>query len=147
LLEENRMLQSPRIVLSFWLAASLAAAAIPAALSQSLAQSPDGRFGNPTRFMAATGEGLYADICQGCHMPGGVGAVGAGAYPALARNPKLASAGYSVALVINGRNGMPGFGGLLTDQQVAAVVNYVRTHFGNQFADEVTAADAKGARP
>jgi mono/diheme cytochrome c family protein len=149
--KENRMLQGSRIVLSFGLAASLAAAASPAAMSQSvsqpMAQAADGRFGNPTRFMPATGEGLYADICQGCHMPGGVGAVGAGAYPALARNPKLASAGYSLALVINGRNGMPGFGGLLTDQQVAAVVNYVRTHFGNQFAAEVTAADAKGARP
>jgi hypothetical protein len=30
---------------------------------------------------------------------------------------------------------------------VAAVVNYVRTHFGNQFAEEATAADAKAARP
>ena len=57
----------------------------------------------------------------------------------------LARAGAEV--VINGRNAMPAFGDLLTDQQVAAVVNYVRTHFGNQFADEVTAADAKAARP
>jgi mono/diheme cytochrome c family protein len=134
---------STRPALSLTLAASLAAAAVPAVM----AQPTDGRFGNPARFMPATGEGLYADVCQGCHMPGGVGAVGAGAYPALARNPKLASAGYSLALIVNGRNGMPGFGGLLTDQQVAAVVNYVRTHFGNQFADEVTAADAKAARP
>jgi mono/diheme cytochrome c family protein len=112
-----------------------------------VAQSPDARFANPARFMAATGEGLYADICQGCHMPDGVGAAGAGTYPALAGNPKLAAAGYPLALVIRGRNGMPPFGDLLTDSQVAAVVNYVRTHFGNQFADEVTAADAKAARP
>jgi mono/diheme cytochrome c family protein len=97
--------------------------------------------------MAPTGEGLYADLCQGCHMPGGVGAVGAGAYPALAQNPNLTEAGYPLALVVNGRNGMPPFGELLTDQQVAAVVNYVRTHFGNAFADEVTAADAQAARP
>jgi mono/diheme cytochrome c family protein len=124
------------------LAASLAAAAIPAA-----AQSPDARFANPARFMAATGEGLYADICQGCHMPGGVGAAGAGAYPALAGNPKLAAAGYPVLLVVRGRSGMPPFGDLLTDEQVAAVVNYVRSHFGNHFADEVTATDAKAARP
>src|SRR5260221_9863729 len=111
-------------------------------MSSALAQ-PDERFGNPLRFMPQSGEALYADICQGCHMPEGVGAVGAGAYPALARNPKLASAGYPLTLVVNGRNGMPAFGALLTDQQVAAVVNYVRTHFGNQFADDVTAADAK----
>jgi mono/diheme cytochrome c family protein len=140
--------------LSLALAASLAASAIPGvmvqSITQSLAQSPapagDARFSNPARFMAATGEGLYADLCQGCHMPSGLGAVGAGAYPALAMNPKLASAAYPLALVVNGRNGMPPFGDLLTDQQVAAVVNYVRTHFGNGFADEATAADAKAAR-
>ena len=125
------------------LAASLAAAAIPAAV----AQPSDFRFANPARFMAQTGAVLYADICQGCHMPEGNGAVGAGAYPALARNPRLASAGYPLLLVINGRNAMPPFGDLLTDEQVAAVVNYVRSHFGNAFADEATAADAKAARP
>ena len=124
---------------AFALAASLIAAS-------AVAQSPDARFVNPARFMAATGEGLYADVCQGCHMPEGVGAIGAGAYPALAGNPKLAAAGYPLALVLRGRNGMPPFGDLLTDIQVAAVVNYVRTHFGNHFADEVTAADAKAAR-
>jgi mono/diheme cytochrome c family protein len=147
MLKENRMLPGPRTASSLALVAGVAAAAIVLAMSQSVAQPADARFGNPTRFMAPTGEGLYVDVCQGCHMPGGVGAVGAGAYPALAGNPKLASAGYPLTLVINGRNGMPPFGDLLTDQQVAAVVNYVRTHFGNQFADDVTAADAKAARP
>jgi len=132
-----------RTVLSLWLAAGLAAWKIPAVM----AQSSDARFANPARFMAPTGEALYADICQGCHMPGGRGAVGAGAYPALAGNPRLESVGYPLTLVINGRNGMPAFGELLTDQQVAAVVNYVRTHFGNQFTGEATAADAKAARP
>jgi mono/diheme cytochrome c family protein len=58
---------------AFALAASLIAAS-------AVAQSPDARFANPARFMAATGEGLYADVCQGCHMPEGVGASGAGAY-------------------------------------------------------------------
>jgi mono/diheme cytochrome c family protein len=128
------------------IAAALALIASLGAVRPAVAQSPDARFADPARFMAATGEGLYADICQGCHMPDGVGAAGAGAYPALARNPKLAAAGYPLALVVRGRNGMPPFGDLLTDSQVAAVVNYVRTHFGNQFADEVTAADAKAFR-
>ena len=41
---------------------------------------------------------------------------------------------------------MPPFGNMLTDEQIAAVVNYVRTHFGNDFPDAVTAADAKAAR-
>jgi mono/diheme cytochrome c family protein len=116
-----------------------------AAMSSALAQ-PTERFGNPLRFMPQSGEALYADICQGCHMPEGVGAVGAGAYPALARNPKLATAGYPLFLVIQGRKGMPPFGKLLTDQQVAAVVNYIRTHFGNDFPDAVSADDVRAAR-
>jgi mono/diheme cytochrome c family protein len=126
--------------------AALSGAAIScAAMSPALAQLAE-RFGNPARFMPQSGEALYADICQGCHMPGAVGAAGAGAYPALARNPKLATSGYPLFLVIHGRKGMPPFGNLLTDQQVAAVVNYIRTHFGNDFPDAVSAADARAAR-
>jgi mono/diheme cytochrome c family protein len=133
----------PRLRLLLTLTASL----IGAANTSARAEPADLRFSNPTRFMSQSGEALYADICQGCHMSGGVGAVGAGTYPALARNPKLAAAGYVLSLVINGRKGMPPFGGFLTDQQVAAVVTYVRTHFGNEFSEEVTAADARASRP
>ena len=35
------------------------------------------------------GEAVYSTICQGCHMPGGTGAEGAGHYPKLAGNPAL----------------------------------------------------------
>ena len=43
---------------------------------------------------------------------------------------------------------MPGgftarFAARLNDEQVAEVVNYVRTHFGNQFTDAVKADDVK----
>lgn len=126
---------------------ALAAGLVGGGIRATAAQTASSRFSNPARFAAPTGEELYADICAGCHMPNGAGATGAGTYPALAGNAKLAAAAYPVTLVINGQKGMPPFGGLLTDQQVAAVVNYVRTHFGNHFTDEVTAADAKAARP
>ena len=125
---------------------ALAASLFGAAITSAQSEQADPRFSNPTRFMPQTGEALYANICQGCHMPGGVGAVGAGTYPALAKNPKLAVAGYVLSMVINGRKGMPPFGAQLTDQQVAAVVTYVRTHFGNEFSDEVTAAEARASR-
>jgi len=99
-----------------------------------------------------SGEQIYAQICQGCHMPGGLGAEGAGRYPALAGNPALASANYVVITVLNGRRNMPAFKPIenfefffgptfLDDQQVAEVVNYIRTHFGNDFADPISAAD------
>ena len=125
---------------------ALVASLFGAAITSARSEQADPRFSNPTRFMPQTGEALYADVCQGCHMPGGVGAVGAGTYPALAKNPKLAVAGYVLSLVVNGRKGMPPLGGLLTDQQVAAVVTYVRTHFGNEYSEEVTAADARASR-
>jgi mono/diheme cytochrome c family protein len=38
------------------------------------------------------------------------------------------AAGYPVLVVVNGSKGMPPFGALLDDEQVAAVVNYVRSH-------------------
>jgi mono/diheme cytochrome c family protein len=97
-------------------------------------------------FSEAGGEELYANVCQGCHMPDGKGAVGAGAYPSLAGDKALGAAGYPVNVVVHGRHGMPPVGMMMTDDQVAAVVNYVRTHFGNDYRDAVTAADVKAVR-
>ena len=93
------------------------------------------------------GEALYKNICQGCHMPNAQGGVGAGMYPALAKNPKLEVAGYPVSVVVNGQKAMPAFGPMLSDQQIADVINYVRTHFGNNYKDAVKPADVKAARP
>lgn len=93
------------------------------------------------------GESVYRGICQGCHMPDGKGAQGAATYPALAGNPRLAAATYPVHVVLNGKNGMPPFRAYLDDTQVAAVANYVRTHFGNAYADSVSVDDVKKMRP
>ncbi len=98
-------------------------------------------------FAQKDGAALYRAICAGCHMPEGQGAVGAGSYPALAGNPRLASAAYPVVTVLRGRKGMPGFGFALDDAQVAAVTNFVRAGLpGNRHADAVTAADVKSLR-
>ena len=79
------------------------------------------------------GEAVYNAVCAGCHMPDGDGAVGAGAYPSLANNELLDAPSYPINLVIYGQGAMPPFGGLLDDRQIADVVNYVRSHFGNDF--------------
>ncbi len=97
-------------------------------------------------FTEATGASLYANVCQGCHMADGRGAIGAGAYPSLAGNGKLAAAGYPTLVVVQGLRGMPAVGRRMSDEQVAAVVNYVRTHFGNGYDDPVSADDVKAAR-
>ena len=44
------------------------------------------------------GAALFASVCAGCHQPNGQGAVGAGAYPALADNKEVASADYLMTL-------------------------------------------------
>lgn len=94
-----------------------------------------------------TGEALYKGICQGCHMPDAKGAQGAGAYPALAANPKLGAAAYPVMVVVRGQKAMPDFGPMLTDAQVADVVNYIRSNFGNTFTDKVGPEAAAAMRP
>ena len=98
------------------------------------------------RFAENSGEELYLSICQGCHMSDGQGAIGAGAYPSLAGNRNLEASGYPVDVVVNGRRGMPPFGAMMSDDQVAAVVNYLRTHFANAYQDSVTADDVKLVR-
>ena len=98
------------------------------------------------RFVEMTGEELFGNVCQGCHMPDAMGASGAGTYPSLAGNKTLESGSYPIYLVVNGRRGMPAFGDMMTDGQVAAVVNYLRTHFGNNYQDAVTAKDVQDAR-
>jgi mono/diheme cytochrome c family protein len=98
-------------------------------------------------FTEQGGEAIFKNVCQGCHLAQAQGAVGAGMYPALAKNSKLETAGYPVSVVVNGQKAMPAFGGMFSDQQVADVVNYVRTHFGNNYKDKVTPADVKAARP
>jgi len=98
------------------------------------------------RFVQQDGVSLYRASCQGCHMAQGEGAQGAGKFPALADNPRLAGAAYPVYNVLHGRHGMPGFGKYMSDEQVAAVVNYTRSHLGNQYPDAVTAEDVKKLR-
>jgi mono/diheme cytochrome c family protein len=106
---------------------------------------------------STSGEVIYGEICQGCHMPDGRGASGAGHYPALAGDRALMSAQFMALTLIEGRRNMPAFGGIsqegfayivptLDDEQIAAVTNYVRTHFGNQFKGTISAAEVKALR-
>jgi mono/diheme cytochrome c family protein len=113
--------------------------AIPAAMAQT--------FGSRTHFTEQGGAAIYAAVCAACHMPDGLGASGAGSYPSLARNPGLAAGAYPVAVVILGQKAMPSFAATLSDQQIADVISYVRTHFGNAYTDIVTAAEVAAARP
>ncbi len=128
------------------LALALSAASVTSAENEA-GPAPQGSLSPGFRFTEASGEQLFVSVCQGCHMPDGHGATGAGSYPALGGNKTLESSGYPVYVVVRGQRAMPPVGSMMSDDQVAAVVNYVRTHFGNQYPDAVTAEDVRRARP
>lgn len=130
------------------LAALATLSVLAAPVAPAVAQDTAAPVLSPTpKFAEESGEALYANVCQACHMKNGTGATGAGTYPALANNPNLAASGYPVMMVVAGHRGMPPVGKMMSDDQVATIVNYVRTHFGNSFTDAVTAQDVAGARP
>jgi len=140
-----RAIQSRRRTCSVALATLLATA--PAAFAQGGSPaSGHHTFSSGFRFVEMSGEELFANVCQGCHMVDATGATGAGTYPSLISDRNLEAGSYPVYLVVNGRRAMPPFGDMMSDDQIAAVVNYLRTHFGNNYQDEVTANDVKGAR-
>jgi mono/diheme cytochrome c family protein len=121
-----------------WAALGALLIAAPVALGQS--------FGDPFHFTEQGGAAIYAGICAGCHMPDGRGATGAATYPALAQDARLQAAGYPIAIVLHGQKAMPGFARSLSDQQIADVVGFLRTHFGNAYPDMPSAADVKAER-
>lgn len=136
------------------LARAGAALATVAVLAIAVARAEDAGIFNSAPFTTTDGKQVYEQICQGCHMPDARGAAGAGHYPALANSTTLASRQYMALTVLAGRRNMPGFGVrhaigfvtppvTLTDEQIAAVVNYVRTHFGNHYTDPISAAEVQ----
>ncbi|GLQ95778.1 c-type cytochrome [Dyella mobilis] len=123
------------------------------------AQSSDNALYTPATLKAANGEQIFHSICQGCHMPDAKGSTGAGTYPALAGDPRLASPQYVAAVVLFGRHDMPSFeskpetphhffqDAQLSDAQIAEVIHYVRTHFGNHYGDDISAAEVAAMHP
>ncbi len=89
------------------------------------------------------GKNVYAQNCAACHGDQGQGR--AGLYAPLAHNPNLKDVNLVIGAVLVGKTGpvtvegntytvgMPSFG-LLSNEQIAAVVSYVRGEFGNRFA-------------
>lgn len=81
--------------------------------------------------LLAQGEQTYNNLCIACHRPGGMGVKGI--FPTLAGDPfvKVDDPSVVIATVLNGRGGMPRFGGSFNDEQIAAIVTYIRASWGN----------------
>ncbi|TBR40614.1 MULTISPECIES: cytochrome c [Dyella] len=106
--------------------------------------------------VAATGAQLYVDNCAACHRTDGNGY--GEVYPALAGNPVVNGdrPGSLIRMVLHGGTmpigreapaqfTMPPFDHRLTDEQVAQVVTFIRTSWGNRGA-AVTAAQVHEMR-
>jgi mono/diheme cytochrome c family protein len=80
---------------------------------------------------AAAGGVLFKQKCSACHQVTGLGIKGA--FPALAGDPFVVGDDKIVAkTVLLGRGGMPSFMPVLTDQQIADILTYVRSSWGNK---------------
>jgi mono/diheme cytochrome c family protein len=122
---------------------ALAGAAVVAVLPAVSPQAQDAPGGISSVEIASEGRGLYEQVCQACHMADARGGGGAGAsIPALAGNPKMADKDYAIGILVHGRGGMPWFTDILTPEQMATVLTYVRSDF-NAYEDPVTAAEVE----
>ncbi|MBV8152069.1 MAG: cytochrome c [Candidatus Eremiobacteraeota bacterium] len=93
---------------------------------------------------APDGKAIYNDKCSSCHQPAGQGVPNA--FPPLAGNPdetakdpsriiKIVLDGLNTPLVVKGQKypgGMPPWKGQLSNAEVAAVITYVRSSWGNK---------------
>jgi mono/diheme cytochrome c family protein len=95
---------------------------------------------------AALGAQVFAQNCAACHQANGEGIKGA--FPALAGDPFVLGDPKAIAYVpLHGRGGMPNFSEDLTDAEIAAVLTYVRSSWGNHApaVEVATVAAVRGA--
>lgn len=73
---------------------------------------------------------VYEASCVGCHQAGGRGVEGV--FPSLRENELVQGPLEPLLIVVlEGRAAMPGFGATLSDRQIAAVLSYLRSNWGN----------------
>lgn len=88
---------------------------------------------------ATASEKLYADNCAVCHQKDGKGI--SNVYPSLATSEVVRSGAVDMALVMMiGRGEMPGFKGYLSSEDMASIINYVRSTFAGVEDEPITAA-------
>jgi mono/diheme cytochrome c family protein len=91
--------------------------------------------------LVIAGAAIYLDACAGCHQNDGSGVDGV--YPPLNNNPFVTAENAQgvTAVIITGRGGMPTFHNILDEDEIAAVVSYIRNGWDNSAstvsADEV----------
>jgi mono/diheme cytochrome c family protein len=120
---------------------SFIAQAVILGLSGALLFSGCGRVPEPTQL--ATGEALYGLNCASCHYDGRA----TDTMPALIGSPALATPTQVARIILHGQRGtgiMPAQD-YLTDEEIAAIVEYVRHEFAGK-TERVSVEEIRGAR-
>ena len=90
------------------------------------------------------GAKVYAANCAACHQPNGKGA---GAFPALDGSKVVnGTKEGQYNILLNGKNAMPKWAGVISDGDIAAVMTYTRNAWGNKTGDLVQTQDIVSAR-
>jgi len=98
----------------------------------------------PLHAAAADGESVFKKNCAACHQANGKGIPGA--FPPLAGSAFVVGPAQDPATVLlKGRGGMPDFSSSLDDADIAAVLTYVRSSWGNK-ADALTESQVAALR-
>ena len=90
-------------------------------------------FSSADRFGQRDGETSTAPFAKAATCRRGKAPKGRDAILRSPRTKNLQASAYPVYVVVNGLRGMPGFATYLDDEQVARIVTYIRTHFGNDY--------------
>ncbi len=95
--------------------------------------------------MADPGEAVYRAQCMACHQESGEGIEGV--FASLVGSPVVeGTAAGLVEVILAGQGEMPGLGGLLSDEEVAAVASYVRRQWGTGSDPAVSVAAVASVR-
>ena len=130
-------------------------AASPSAAA-SAAASPATKMAAAGGASAAAGEKVYTTNCSSCHQANGKGQPGV--FPPLAGNSTVTGpAATVIGIVKNGKSGkitvngtsyngqMPAWKGTLSDADIASVITYIRSSWGNK-ASAVTTAEVTSGK-
>ena len=129
---ESRRLERSRTLISKVLMFSTLFLILNAAAQESGGQTES----NTDFAFQEVGEQIYANNCAACHQSSGEGIEGV--YPTLVGSEiVVGDAEGVIQILLNGRGGMPSFASDLSNEEIAAVISYVRTSWGNE-ADVVT---------
>jgi cytochrome c oxidase subunit 2 len=86
--------------------------------------------------LSARGEKVYAANCVACHQATGKGVPGA--FPALDGSQVVnGMQDGQIAILLNGKNAMPGWKASLSDTEIAAVITYTRNSWTNKASDNI----------